>query len=58
MRKIGITIGTLAIIIALLYFIYSIYNYEDREELLNERNVNQKINNVVNTNIEGYESKI
>ena len=58
MKKIGITIGTLAIIIALLYFIYSIYNYEDREELLNERNVNQKINNVVNTNIEGYESKI
>lgn len=58
MRKIGITIGTLAIIIALLYFIYSIYNYEDREELLNERNVNQKIDNVVNTNIEEYESKI
>ncbi len=51
MRKIGIAIGTLAIIIALLYFIYSIYNYEDKE-VLDKKDINQ-----INVIEEQYENK-
>lgn len=51
MRKFGIGVGVFIIIVALLYFMYMIYNYEDKEDLVNEKTVNQNINNVENKNI-------
>lgn len=51
MRKFGIGVGVFIIIVALLYFMYMIYNYEDKEDLINEKTVNQNINNVENKNI-------
>ena len=56
MRKFGIGIGVFIIIVALLYFMYMIYSYEDKEDLIKEKTVNQT--NVVNTNIERRGNKI
>ena len=56
MRKFGIGIGVFIIIVALLYFMYMIYSYEDKEDFIKEKTVNQT--NVVNTNIERRGNKI